>query len=74
MRRLPSPPPALEALGRRGQRQIIFGAVWLACGILLTLFTMAASSSVYIVAWGPMVWGVVQILSGIRNVAKSRRG
>jgi hypothetical protein len=62
---------------RRGTRQVITGSILFAVGLLITIFTLGhAESSVgggtYIVAWGPMVFGIIAIIRGL--LARSRAG
>lgn len=62
---------------RRGVRRVITGSAFLVIGLLVTVFTLshAESSSgggTYIVAWGPMVFGIVTIIRGL--LAMSRAG
>lgn len=64
------PARAGSALRDHGKRQMIIGAAWLGGGLVLTVATMASSSPVYIVAWGPMIWGVIQIIKGGINLAR----
>lgn len=67
-----SAPRVLEMSGRRSIRS---GAVSLVIGVVITVFTYAAAAGggVYIVAWGPMVYGLYRIVSGLRLLNRSRR-
>jgi hypothetical protein len=50
----------------KGRRRIGFGVVWLLLGILVTAYTFSMSSGeVYIFFWGPLVYGLFQIISGV---------
>jgi hypothetical protein len=51
----------------KGQRYIAFGALWLAVGLIITVVTyaQAAGGGVYIVAWGPMLYGAYRIIRGV---------
>jgi hypothetical protein len=67
-----APPPYLqrtdaarEASLQKGKRDIAFGVVWLLVGLLITFITMGSGASVYIVAWGPMLYGLYKIIKGV---------
>jgi hypothetical protein len=64
---------AREARERKGKRDIGFGVVWVIAGLLITGITMASDSSVYLVAWGPVVYGIYLIVRGAIAVSRSRR-
>jgi len=84
----PTPPPAPSAVPhyqsttpeqreiweKKGQRGVGFGIAWLVGGLLLTLVTYSSSEgAAYIVAWGPMVYGIYRIVSGRRLLEKSKQ-
>lgn len=55
---------------RIGTRRIVFGALWLLAGVLITLITMshaAAGGGFYVIAFGPVIGGIVQMISGARS-------
>jgi hypothetical protein len=54
----------------QGKRDIAVGGVWLGAGLVITLATMASGASAYIVAWGPMVYGLYRIIKGIVAVRR----
>ncbi|GAA2913582.1 hypothetical protein Acy02nite_69880 [Actinoplanes cyaneus] len=54
----------------RGKRDITVGAIWFAVGGIITLATMASAASVYVVAWGPMLYGAYRIIKGVIAVRK----
>jgi hypothetical protein len=59
----------------RGRRGIAIGTAWLIGGLLLTLVTYANAATeggVYIVAWGPALYGVYRIVSGFLLLNKNR--
>jgi hypothetical protein len=82
----PEPPPYAPApyqqvndeqrqiLRTRGIRALIFGAVWFVGGLILSAVTYsaAASGGVYIVAWGPMLYGIIQIVIGLVRLNKAK--
>lgn len=55
-------------------RQLVLGGILLLGGILVTVLTRDAAASrgggSYIVAYGPMIWGFIQIVRGIGGVAE----
>ncbi|MEU7868160.1 hypothetical protein [Dactylosporangium sp. NPDC049140] len=63
---------AKSALASKGQREIVFGLIWIAAGIGITVCTYAADIPVYVVAWGPIVWGVIQVIRGVINLGRGR--
>ena len=72
-----SGPRRSAVLRKRGLRQMIIGGVLFVIGLLITAVTYGhASSSVsggsYVVAYGPMIIGVVWALRGARLVVRSR--
>jgi len=60
----------------RGKRQIGFDVAWFALGLIVTIATYSAASGagggIYIVAWGPMLYGVISLVRGIMLLNKSR--
>jgi hypothetical protein len=65
-----------RVLETHGKRLIGFGIAWFALGLIVTVFGYAAASDggggVYVVAWGPMLYGVVTVVRGARLISKSR--
>ena len=61
----------------KGKRSIAFGVVWLLAGLIITGITYSNASGpsggVYIVAWGPMAYGVFSIISGYLKLNKAKR-
>ncbi|HMH92054.1 MAG TPA: hypothetical protein VK586_13350 [Streptosporangiaceae bacterium] len=77
----PPGPMGLPGLGnmarRRGLRQVVTGSILFVVGLLITIFTLghaesSAGGGTYIVAWGPMVFGIIAIIRGL--LAMSRAG
>lgn len=70
VRYTPDPAAAARQAAReaKGKRHIGFGIAWLVAGVLITVITyaQAAGGGVYVVAWGPMVYGIYRIVSGAR--------
>lgn len=54
----------------RGRRDITVGAIWFAVGGFITLATMASDASVYVVAWGPMLYGAYRVIKGVIAVRR----
>ena len=63
---------------KKGVRGLAFGALWLLAGLVITGYTYGQASAsefggVYIVAWGPMLYGVYRLISGGLMLRKSKR-
>ena len=76
---LQAPPPYLQQTDaarvvklQKGRRDIAFGVVWLVAGLLITGITMGSSSPVYIVAWGPMLYGLYKIIKGTVAISANK--
>jgi hypothetical protein len=57
-----------------GQKNMLYGALWCAGGIIVTTLTYEAASSGggrYVVAWGAILFGAIQFLSGLVQAARS---
>jgi hypothetical protein len=67
---LSTPPEAVEALVRKGRRDIVFGAIWLLFGLAITVFSMAEFGPYVVVAWGPALYGIYKIIKGVVTVRK----
>ncbi|GAA2136945.1 hypothetical protein [Actinomadura napierensis] len=61
----------------KGKRGMGFGAAWFVAGLLITLITYSNASGpsggVYVVAWGPMLYGAYRIISGYLMFKKSQQ-
>jgi hypothetical protein len=57
----------------KGRRAVAFGALWLLGGLVLTIatYTAAPAGGAYIVAWGPVVYGVYQLVRGFVLMGKA---
>lgn len=67
-----------EILQTKGSRALGFGALWLVGGLVVSLVTYsnAAQSEFggfYVIAWGPALYGVYRIISGLLMLRKSDR-
>jgi hypothetical protein len=58
---------ARDALERRGRRDLVFGSVWIAFGLVVTLITVISASPIVFVVWGPVLYGAYLIFRGIRS-------
>jgi len=62
---------AEEAEARRvANRSILVGLAWLVLGIVVTVATYSSASQqggTYLVAWGPVVYGLIQIVRGLAS-------
>jgi hypothetical protein len=56
---------AVSASAAKGQRDIAFGVVWLVVGLLITGITYASEMPIYVVAWGPVLYGIIKIIIGV---------
>src|SRR5260370_38851423 len=63
--------------GRRGKSLIIYGAIFFAIGLVITIGTYAAADSggggTYIVSWGPMLGGPRALIRGSFHPVRDRR-
>lgn len=59
-------------LAQRAKREILVGLGLIAAGAAITICTYVADIPVYIVAWGPIVWGVVRVVRGVVNLVRAR--
>jgi hypothetical protein len=61
----------------KGKRGMGFGAAWFLAGLLITLITYSNASGpsggVYVVAWGPMLYGAYRLISGYLMFKKSQQ-
>ena len=75
----PMPGTSLAAIARkRGMRQIMIGAVVFVIGLVITVATYSSASSspaggTYVVAYGPMILGVVYVIRGISVIARAQK-
>jgi uncharacterized protein YbaR (Trm112 family) len=71
----PPPPPATqtmvvvgkpseEAVQQRARRDMLYGGMIAVAGIALTVGTLLMGESRYILAWGPIVYGVFRFIRG----------
>lgn len=63
---------------KKGTRALVFGALWFIAGLVITLYTYGLASEstvggVYVVAWGPMAYGVYRLIAGGLLLRKARR-
>lgn len=68
-------PGSLAAVVRkRGMKQVGIGAAIFLVGLIITVATYSNASSgggTYIVAWGPMILGIVWVVRGLMAVSKA---
>lgn len=75
----PMPGTSLAAIARkRGMRQIMIGAVIFVIGLVITVATYSSASSSptggsYVVAYGPMILGVVYVIRGLSVIARAQK-
>ncbi|WP_203919025.1 hypothetical protein [Rugosimonospora africana] len=63
---------AMSAKARHGQRNMVFGGLWLGGGLLITIITLSSGSPVFIVAWGAILGGLIQFIAGAREYSKNK--
>ncbi|MET7730082.1 hypothetical protein ABZT02_01775 [Streptomyces sp. NPDC005402] len=58
----------------RGRRCVELGVVWFIGGLLVAVVTFGQvqGAGVYVVVWGPMLYGVHRMVSGLQLIKKSR--
>jgi hypothetical protein len=60
----------------KGKRGIGFGVAWILGGLLITLVTYSNASGpgggIYLVCWGPVLYGIYRVFAGYRMLTKSR--
>jgi hypothetical protein len=58
----------------KGQRYIGFGIAWLVFGVVITAWTysLASQGGVYIIAWGPVLYGIYRIVRGVLLLQKTQ--
>lgn len=71
------PPPGMAAK-QDGLKNVIFGALWCIGGIVVTAATYQAAANSpgggsYVVAWGAIVFGGVQFLRGLAQMAAQKK-
>lgn len=59
----------VEEKRKKGSRDILFGSLWFVGGIFFTAITLteAKKGGTYIVAWGAVLFGALQIIRGFIN-------
>jgi hypothetical protein len=60
-------PAGRQALARAYARHMLYGVLWAAGGITVTVITLAASANggTYIVAWGAIIFGIIDFFRGL---------
>lgn len=58
-----------EAKTERAKKDITYGAIWCVGGIIVTAVTYSAASGggTYVVAWGAILIGAIQLIKGLLN-------
>jgi hypothetical protein len=57
-----------KAVKEAGQKNVLYGALWCAGGILVTVLTYSAAAEgggTYVVAWGAILFGGIQLVRGL---------
>lgn len=67
------PSPEERAARKQGENDLVHGALWLVGGLVVTGVTYLAAEArgegYYLLAWGPIVFGGIQFLSGLYRSA-----
>ncbi len=61
-----------DARERKGKRDIGFGVVWIAAGLLITGVTLVSDSPIVLFAWGPVLYGLFLVIRGAIAVSRNR--
>ena len=71
----PQPPPVAPQLRQHGLHWIRRGLLSIVIGIAITTLTYVAASGggFYVVGYGPVIWGVVYLVRGVKLLVKSGR-
>lgn len=61
-----------DAKQKRAKKDILHGALWCFGGILVTVVTFSAASGggTYVVTWGAIIFGAIQLIKGLVNSRK----
>ena len=53
----------------RAKKDVLYGALWCVGGIVVTAVTYSSASGggTYVVAWGAIIFGAVQLIKGVVN-------
>ena len=65
-------PEARQALAKAYARHMLYGILWAAGGITVTVaaLTLSANGGTYIVAWGAIIFGIVDFFRGLSGWMK----
>lgn len=60
-------PEGRQAMASQYKRHMLYGILWAAGGVAVTIATYAAASpgGVYIVAWGAVIFGIIDFFRGL---------
>jgi hypothetical protein len=59
-----------DAIVQKSKKNILWGSVWFVGGLLITLISMGSGGGSYIICYGAILGGVIQLISGL--VQRSR--
>jgi len=67
-------PDGRRAMAAAYARHMVYGALWATGGTVATVWTYAAAASggTYFVAWGAILWGVIDFFRGLGGWLKYR--
>ena len=71
----PLPPPVAPQLRQRGLHLIRRGLMSIVIGIAITTLTYMAANAggFYVVGYGPVIWGVIYVVRGVKLLVASGR-
>jgi hypothetical protein len=64
-----------SVLRQRGLRRVIFGVVLIVIGVLITTVTYSSAQAggIYIVAYGPILAGIIGVVRGLMAMSRAGR-
>ncbi|MCK4642384.1 hypothetical protein KAU32_01980 [bacterium] len=70
-----SSPEYLKEMVKKNSKKIITGIIWAVLGTAVTVITYVGSSEggTYVVAWGAVLFGVIDIIAGLIGKTKYKR-
>ena len=71
----PLPPPVAPQLRQRGLHLVRRGLLSVVIGVAITTLTYMAAGTggFYVIGYGPVIWGVVYVVRGVKLLVESGR-
>jgi hypothetical protein len=60
-----------NVLREQGNKNVLYGALWFFGGLLVTLLSLSAGGGTFILAYGAIIGGAVQAISGLMMIKKA---